>query len=282
MARALFTKCNAFRADVNAQDWEDDKAVSFNSGGRGSGYKFLSMDKVNRQIAPLLVKHGLEINPGFTDLTYNAEANKWTVRCTTVYTDMDTGYSTSNSAYGEGSGEKAVTVAETLAYKKTITTKFMLVDGIEDYEDMPSGRTFVKKTPEEEDEIKSQILSNAVKPEPKAEAKPKPKAKKESPAAALMDEPAVKAEEPKAEDKDKDEVEVKPAEAPKAPASDDLFAGFVPAKPQQNVIRRILEGFETKANEGVIDAGYVDVLKAQIAAFKEGKDVIAFIKEHRE
>lgn len=255
-----YRKFNAFRADVLRCDWGDDKYMS--SGSYGYGY--ITSDKCRRNIAPLLVKHGLEFIPVFSDLeyqpTYGNISNHWTVKLTARLIDLDTGYEMVSSAYGEcgESGDKGVIKAQTCAIKQWILTTNLLADGVDvDAMDYGTG-TYQRRTPEEETEVRSKVLDQGIKPRSKAE-EPKTEAPKAEP----------KVVEPKAE-MPSQEPETVTVQEP------DMSAGF--AFPEsmstmhRNAIKKILDAYE---GDELVE------LQKEVMGITTKAGAVNFIKRHQ-
>lgn len=218
----LYAKLNRFRADVIQQDWSDDKMMS----GKMS-YRYLSTDKIKKQIAPLLVKHGLELELKFDDLQFQTPAGSLEKQCVVTllatFIDIDNGESSTSKVYGEGGDflDKAVSKAQTFALKEWLTSYLLLADGM-DVDAMDVNNRFQPRSSSESEAVRSKVLENAVKPPaPKPveapKPAPKPEVKEEAPAASDQKEEApMPKEEPAAKP-----VEAKPkapAPKPKAPA----------------------------------------------------------------
>ena len=220
----LYTKLNRFRADVIQQDWSDDKMMS----GKMS-YKYLSTDKIKKQVAPLLVKHGLELGLQFEGLQFLTPAGSLEKQCTVTlvakFIDIDTGESTTSKVYGEGGDflDKAVSKAQTFALKEWLTSYLLLADGM-DVDAMDVNNRFQPRSSSESEAVRSKVLENAVKPPaPKPveapKPAPKPEVKEEAPAASDQKEEApVPKEEAVAKPK-------APAPKPKAPAPKPKVSG---------------------------------------------------------
>lgn len=252
----LYKKLNAFRADVIQCDWKDDKMVSL--GGKG-GYPYLSSDKIIKNLAPLLVKHGIELDVEYSELTnYPKDVNHWSVKATIFLTDVDTGYTATSCAYGEGSDsqDKGIAKAQTAAFKKCLSARNMIADGIDpDAVDITPVSNYYRRSAEEQEEVKSKVLANAVKPEAKAETKT------EKPPFKNLEESA-KVFPPKEEPKE---------EKPK----------FEPTAVQKKVLSRITQDYEELAKNGGIDVvEYNDMLSAYMD-INSPQAVKAFIDKYR-
>lgn len=260
---ALYKKLNAFRADVIQCDWKDDKMVSL---GGPKGYPYLSSDKIIKNLAPLLVKHGVELDVEYSDLTdYSKDGTRhWSVKATIFLTDVDTGYTTHSCAYGEGQDtqDKGIAKAQTAAFKKCLATRNMIADGIDpDAVDIYTPNNFYKKSAEEQEEVKSKVLEQAVKPvvektpEPKTEEKPVQTVPQEAPQTTLKVEDAP--------------VEVKERNK------------FVPVGPQKGAIDKILTEYENRAKSGTIDVEDYNKMLSDHYDLSSAADAVAFIKKYR-
>ena len=248
--KGLLTKINALRADVLTKDWSDDK--NFMMGGKVM-YPYLSADKVKKTIAPLFHKHGLELLMNFTDLTERAEVGgfkqHWSIKLEATLIDVDTGAEITNVVYGEAGdvGDKGINKAQTAAIKQWVMSQFLIADGIDPESDSPMRSTsFVPKTREENEEIKSKILEKTVKPPvpaPKVATPPAPPAPKVA--------------------------------TPPASASGEEIAG-----PQQTAMERIRTVLMEKARE---DPNIpLDTVLEEYALVTNQSEAIAFIKKYKE
>lgn len=181
--RSLLKKVNNLRAEILTKDWTDDKKFVMN--GKVM-YPYLSADKVKQTIAPLIHKHGLELMVEFTDLMERGEVGgfkqHWTVKLNATLLDTDTGASLTTSVYGESGdvGDKGINKAQTTAMKQWILSQFLIADGIDPEVDTPMRTTsFTPKTREENEEIKSKVLSHGAPETPVEEPKTEQPAKKD-------------------------------------------------------------------------------------------------------
>lgn len=264
----LYKKLNAFRADVIQCDWKDDKMVSL---GGNKGYPYLSSDKIIKNLAPLLVKHGIELDVEYSELASHEKDGvfHWTIKATVYFTDVDTGYSTSSCAYGEGqdSQDKGVAKAQTAAFKKCLSARNMIADGIDpDAVDIWEPKSYYKKTAEEQEEVKSKVLANAVKPAPKE----KPPFKNLEETAKVFP----PKEEPKKEEPKKEEKAPEPKEEPKEPKY-ELTAV------QKKVIGRITKDYEELAKNGGIDIVEYNEMLSAYMDLDSPQAVKAFIDKFR-
>ena len=246
--KALLSKINALRADVLTKDWSDDK--NFMMGGKVM-YPYLSADKVKKTIAPLFHKHGLELVMNFTDLTERAEVGgfkqHWSIKLEATLIDVDTGAEMTNTVYGEAGdvGDKGINKAQTAAIKQWIMSQFLVADGIDPEGDSPMRtNTFVPKTHEETEEVRSQVLAKAVKPAPVPPA----------PARKPVQAPA------------------EPAPQPKS----DI------ATPQAKAMEKIVANLDEQSREGAIDRGEFEAIRAEYEAVSTSADAVAFIKKYRD
>ena len=273
---ALYKKLNAFRADVIQCDWKDDKMVSL---GGAKGYPYLSSDKIIKNLAPLLVKHGIELDVEFSDLVNAARegSSHWTVKASITFTDVETGFTTVSCAYGEGqdSQDKGVAKAQTAAFKKCLSARCMIADGIDpDAVDIFEPKNYYKKSAEEQEEVKSKVLSAAVKS--KAEVKEEPKPIEE----LKVEIPEKK--EPEAVKVEDAPVEVR-TEAPKEEPKGEFAAGngFVPSVPQKRVLDNITDTWERLAKAGKVTAAEYNEMSMARISIKGPADVIAFANKYK-
>ena len=297
---------NAFRKDALACDWAPDKYLSLPS---NKGYQYISSDKCRRNIAPLLVKHGLEFVPEFSDLTmhpaYGNVPNHWSVKLTAHLVDCETGISQTSVVYGEcgDTGDKGIIKAQTAAIKQWILQNNLLADGMDPDGVADSaenaGGTFHKKSPAEEAEVKSKVLSQGIKPaEPAKPRKPAEKPKevpKEAPKEASKEEPKeepVKEPEKAPESEEKAEEVSKPVaepEVPEEPAKklvkkEELAPVAINpelAPIHKNAIGKILARFEERAKAGQIGPEEYNEMSMECAEIKTKADAVRFIKKYQ-
>lgn len=246
-AVGFYTKMNKVRADLLTLDWKDDKFLSL--GGR-SGYNYLSIDKIKRNLAPVLQANGIDLGIEYCDLTQlgdvNAAMQHWIVTLKASLIDIESGFERTYTAFGESSdhGDKGVNKAQTAAMKQFLSNTFMLIDGIDpDAEDKPVVTGSFTKTPTETLVAKSKVLANAVKPTVKEEPAPKVEEVKEEPVKA----PEEPKEEPKAEPK-KEEPK-KDAPASKLPSEEELktlLGDLVADDPEVRFVKGALGKYKTK------------------------------------
>ncbi len=174
---ALLKKLNKAREDIQKCDWMKDKFLSY--GGK-SGYRYISVDKMKANVAPILQKHGLEWSVDFSapDKAEPLQSlpQHWLIRLDVELIDIDTGYSICDVVYGEAgdSLDKGVTKAESYALKTWLAMKFMIADGMDpDAEDTGAPSVpFKPKTPAEQTQVISKTLGQGVAPTPVAPAAP--------------------------------------------------------------------------------------------------------------
>ncbi len=170
--KTLGMKLNAFRKDAIVLDWKDDGRVEFKAGG---SYKYLSADKVKKQLSPLLAKHGLELKFEYSDLTRvsapESSVYHFTLKLTAMILDMDTNESLSSQIYGEGAdtGDKAIPKAQTAALRMWLTTFLLIADGI-DPDAEP--RSKFNSSSAEKEEMRSAALEKAIPPKMKPAESP--------------------------------------------------------------------------------------------------------------
>ena len=292
----LYTKINRFRADVIQQDWSDDKMMT----GKTS-YRYLSTDKIKKQVAPLLVKHGLELELDFKNIFFYHEPvdplrKQCTVELEVKIVDIDTGCSKMDHVYGEGGDflDKAVSKAQTYALKEWLTAFLMLADGIDTE---AAGIPFQPKTPVESESVRSKILENAVKPPapkpvetpkvavPKPVETPKPVAPKpvESP----------KKEIPVAETpKDEPKEDPKPIETPVGDDKSDVVTEekvdeapvsnrYKPTGMHKKAIDKIVEDWTEDAKNGKLSAEQYNEMTYELVTMTGAEDARAFIRKYK-
>lgn len=165
--------------DITKADWTPDRSYS----AGGSIVRFVSLVKMKATLCPILQRHGLIVNVRFdrpvqldplTRLTQH-----WMVRMTVRLIDVDTGEYIEDIVWGEAADslDKAVTKAESFAFKQWLSTRFLLADGM-DESTAEQAPTFRKESEQDREEAKSRILAQGVPPaEAKDQAKTKDKDK---------------------------------------------------------------------------------------------------------
>lgn len=294
----FYTKMNKVRADILTLDWKDDKFLPL--GGR-SGYDYLSIDKIKRNLAPVFQTHGIDLGIEYCDLMQlgdpNASNQHWIIKLKASLIDIDTGFERIYTAFGESSdhGDKGVNKAQTAAMKQILSNTFLLIDGIDPDAEAGTKAGFVQKTPTEELVAKSKVLANAVKPmpvAPKAEVKAKP-----APAVAPKAEVEPK-EEPKAEAEPVAEISDAPVEVkdevkqPEVPSEDVKVGDVTPlmadsvkelkvTNPQRSAIAKIVETRTKLAMEGKMSPAEYNQMSADFADIKDQASGSAFISKYR-
>ena len=287
-AIGFYAKMNLVRGDLLSLDWKDDKFLSL--GGR-SGYNYLSIDKIKRNLAPVLQQRGLDLGIEYCDLTQlgdvNAAVQHWTVTLKASLIDIESGYERVYTAYGESSdhGDKGVNKAQTAAMKQFLSNTFLLIDGIDpDAEDKTSVTTSsFNRSPTETLVVKSKILDKAIK----------------TPAVSVPDtndEVAEKATGAPADEQkpaENTETESK-TEAPAVEPSEESVekCTFVPlvaesikdlkvTGPQRGAISRIIETRTKMAMEGQLTPAEYNQMSADYADIKDQASGTAFISKYR-
>ena len=274
MNKALYMKLNELRADVIAQDWSKDGMLSL-PGGRG--YPYLSADKVKKNLAPLFVKHGLELQVDFTDLTQmdgiGNMSQHWVVKAHVMIIDVDTGFSVESTSYGEvgDTGDKGVSKAQTSAIKRWALAQFLLADGIDPDADNSIGRsTYNKLSAEEEAKVISKIQEKAIakekeKDEPDVQPQPVDVPDKEvSPAEAQLA-------------KLKAEADAQKAAVAVSPKVEAQQSKYVPLGPQKKAIDRIVDTMTAKFKAGEIDEDLYNKMSKECEEIDSGKKATEFI-----
>lgn len=278
--RGMFHKrFNAARAAIYTADWEPDKAFKI----QGNIVPYVSINKMKRNIAPALLKNGIDFKIEFGDLQIrrvegsNGVSNYCSVECTITFFDDETGYSESSTAIGGcAASDKGLNICQTYALKQVLGNVFLLIDGIEPEDlEVAGGGTFRKRTEEETEEVKSNILSNkdVVMPEtPKEKPKEEPKATV-NPDIKNVD---VDAERPKEKPKE--------ATAPSSGKTVQLpktVSGFEPSGPQRNSIANILETWEVAAKSGQTTAENYNKMSMDYASMSSNRDAVVFIRTYK-
>lgn len=307
---AFLRKKNEARKKSMILDWTKDKALSYNG---KIGYKYLSVEKMKRNLLPIFTECGLDFKFDYGNLTKQespsaAMSEHWTLECIATLTDIDTGYYETTVVYGESSDslDKGVSKASTYALKTWLSDTFMLIDGIDPDEapDATSSRTFVPKTEKEQEEVKSKVFAQAIPPTPApektAEVKPTatprvnnvPGTLKDSgdpTAAAPKAAPAVtvKAPTPKAK------VAIPPVPKPAMPNKPltegekkleelkvEKIKNFVPSMAQNNMFNRIFAYYGALGKKGGITQEFAEQLAKDRSEVGNPSEAVAFIKKY--
>lgn len=268
-ARGRFHKrLNEARATIYTADWTPDKAFKI----QGNIVPYVSINKMKRNIAPALLKHGIDFDVNFKNLEMrqNGSSAFWSVECTVTFYDVD-GYSMSATAIGGcGATDKGINICQTYALKQVLSNVFLLIDGIEpeDLEKSTEG-TFRKKTEEEVEEVKSEILANKdIVKAPKKE-EPKEEPVKETPKEEPKEEPVK--EEPKAVNPALKSIDV----------DSDTALKFELAGPQKNTVAKIVEDWTAAAKEGRTTPENYNQMSYDRASMASTKDAVAFIRKYK-
>lgn len=271
-AMSFADKLNGFRREVQNCDWKPDKFLNL---GNGKGFPYISSDKVRSIVAPILTKYGLEFIPEFSELTmhpgYGNVANHWTVKLKGTIKDYYSGQEYTASVYGENgsSDDKGVVKAQTAAIKKFFIDTQLLADGLDEAVDSytSAGGQFVKRTPEEQEEIRSKVLSSGIAPnKPAVPNRPKPTPAKPAPAKS--------AETPKAEPKE-EPAEPAKKEEPEAHAAE----GIAPI--HKTAINKIVEAWTERAKAGQVSPEEFNEMSMACAEVKTQKDAVKFISKYK-
>ena len=315
----LLRKLNAMRKSVLKLDWKPDKSYAV----KGNIVPYVSFPKMKAQIAPLLADNGIELFVDFGTPVKLEPLDRmpqhWMISMTITLMDIDTGFAMYDRVYGEAGdmGDKGIGKACSYAFKQWMAIKFMISDGIEldEPDDSPEPVKFVKRTKEEEEEVRSKVLSQGMKvPQPetveKAPESPvtAPEEKKEEepteepvavpePAEAPAEDPAPKRKVKPVPDKvpapgHVQVAEPVPAPAPEpesepepepepAPASAPPATGFKPVGPQAKAIERITQEWERRAKEGLVSVESYNEMSMACASIASAADAVAFIKKFR-
>lgn len=285
----FYHKLSELRKLILSKDWKDDHYIPI--GGKNVG--FVSSDKVKKTIAPLIAQAGLELVSQFSDLTFVGQSPGQThavVKFTAKLIDVDTGYCGSEAcAYGSGvdSGDKAVGKAQTYALKYWIMSQFMITDGVDPDAVYDTAPSFYRKTPEEQEEITSKVLSKgmAVPEKPvKVSEKPKEAVKAKAESVPEPKTEAAKEEPAKAESMPKTVEAPKVAEAhAKSPEelADVPMSKFTPPKPQAEAINRIVKIWTQRAKDGQVEVEDYNRMSMDKATIASMEDVVKFIAKYR-
>lgn len=287
-AIGFYAKMNLVRGDLLSLDWKDDKFLSL--GGR-SGYNYLSIDKIKRNLAPVLQQRGLDLGIEYCDLTQlgdvNAAVQHWTVTLKASLIDIESGYERVYTAYGESSdhGDKGVNKAQTAAMKQFLSNTFLLIDGIDpDAEDKASATTVsFNRSPMETLVAKSKILDKAIKTPTVSVSNTDNEASenaKEAPA-----EEQKPAENIEAESKTEAPA-VEPSEVPVegcafVPLVAESIKDLKVTGPQRGAISRIIETRTKMAMEGQLTPAEYNQMSADYADIKDQASGTAFISKYR-
>lgn len=290
----FYAKMKSVRKEILAADWGKDKYLSFGA----KGYYYLSVDKMKRIIAPILLNNGLDLSVTFHDLEQRQEIGSmtqhWTVKLDAALSDMDTGFCKTYYVYGESgdSGDKGVSKAQTAAMKQFLSNVFLLIDGIEPDEGdagTVSSETFASPH-KSSTEVRSAVLSNAVKSNtptapkvpgtpvvPKTPPIPKATPNKPLVAPTKPTEPIEKPSEVKeGGEEPKQDMEVKNT------ASDRFNSSELPVtKPQANSINNIVTVRTQWAQEGKMSKEEFDEMSSDFDGISDTQTAMAFIKKYR-
>lgn len=306
-AISFYSKMNRAREELLTLDWKDDKFLSL--GGR-SGYNYLSIDKIKRNVAPVLQRNGIELGIDYENLNMVGDPKDamqhWTVRLEASLIDIDTGYERRYSAFGESSdhGDKGVNKAQTAAMKQFLSNVFLLIDGIDpDATGGESTGSFSPKTPNDVLVAKSKILANAVKAAPKAsneENAPEavsraPVAPKKAPVKDMPPKTAEPVAEPVAEPEEspkaepvKKTPEISGLAEPTAELSPDAIVAIAEnsvkdlnvSAPQKGAISNVIKVRTKLAQEGKISVMEYNTMSADYAAITDNASGAAFLKKY--
>ena len=281
--RALLYKKSLLREEVIRENWTDDKFLKMGNGGFG----YVTTDKLKRILAPMFHRNGLEFTVDYDDLQFRgAAANNsqwWTVRAIVKVTDIDTGEYDVSYAYGEGSSnsEKGVAGAQAIALKQWFLHNYLLVDGIEADRGEDQG-SYYKKSPEEQDEIRSNVLSRGIAPpQPREDVQKRIEELKKRNAArnAPVEAPEAPVEAPKEETPAETVTPVEtPAETPKEAPK----AAFVPNALQKKTMDNIVAHYNDLAKEGKVSVEDYNRMSMDKASISNHKEAVEFISKYKD
>jgi len=253
----VLRKLKEVRADVTTLDWTPDRVMKIGT-DKNKWYPYLSIDKMKGQMGTMFARHGLEIQPRFTDLEFrpaigNMSQHVTLTLCMTVW-DVDTGASMEYIVFGEAgdSGDKAISKAQGYALKSWLSTTFLLSEGfdpdaVDASQELPDVPKVFTRTPIEEVEMRSKVLDAGVKPA----------------TAAMPAKPAAKPAAP-----------VKPA-APIASDSTDKK----PTPIQMNTMKNITESWDAALKEGKVDEEAYNRMSSRRVAVGTSAQAVDFIEE---
>lgn len=247
----------SMKKEVATLDWKDDKMMQGNN-----RIPYLSLDKIRANLTGLFLKHNLDFDYAFSELTPYRDGTYWTVRLDVRLYAVDIPRCfRSYNVYGESGnpGNMGVIKAQSFAFKQWLTNTFSLTDSIEDYSDKES--RFVPMSDKEKEQVKSRIAERAISP-PSKDTEPSP-AKKDAGVSVIF--PQVRGP-----------VNTSTS-APKGPGSEK--EGL--SAPMKKGIQHILDTKAKQRNDGVITAGEYDAMMAEYEAVKTHDDALKFIRKHR-
>ena len=273
--RQFHRKFNSARKAVYAADWTPDKAFKI----QGNMVPYVSIAKMKRNIAPALLKSGIDFTVEFSDLvqrTVGTSTTYWSVTCKVSFFDEDTGYGMSTAAIGGYAGtDKGITICQTFALKQALSSVFLIIDGIEPMDDVTTG-TYHAKTEEEIEEVKSNILNNkdVIKPTETVNETPNEAPKEEKKVSLNI------------KNVDVDAPVETPSDKPAVPQSKGVelpktVSGFELMGPQRNIVAKILANWETAAKEGKTNPENYNRMSADYATMASTKDAMAFIRTYK-
>ena len=176
-------KVMAMRQDILNMDWSPDGSFPLS----GKKVWFVSLKKMKRQIAPLFVKHKIDFD--FDILSVNevlpsdiGVLQKIKVKVKFTLTDSEDGSQIGSTVYGYGPAfdEKGIKTAVSYATNIYLSTKFNIIDGMEDGES------------DSDNYVADELSKRAIKPtEKKAEEPTESKPRTERPQPKVsQDEPS--------------------------------------------------------------------------------------------
>lgn len=300
---AFLKKKNEARKKASTLDWSKDKALSYNG---KLGYKYLSIDKMKRNLLPVFMDVGLDFKTEYETVTkqdaIGQMAQHWIVECVITLTDVDTGYFETTRVFGEAgdSGDKAIAKAGTYALKTWLADTFMLIDGVDPDQgsDTIGSRAFTPKTDKEQEEVKSKVFEQAV-PVPAKPAKPAVPAVKNV-AGTMKDsgDPTEKKEAPvpkpePAKATTEKKVEIPPVPKPKMPERKmtpaeeaveklkvEKLSNFEPTEPQKRAFDRIFRYYGVLGQKGEITDEFAEQLAKDRSNIGNNTEAVAFIRKY--
>lgn len=170
--KGLFKKLSDFRKVLNEQDWTMD---GYND---KQGYPFLSHQKIKANVSEALVKAGLEWSLSYTEWSKEPEIGMmkqhYIVKAKAVIHDTESDAFFETEAFGEGadSGDKAMSKAQTNAFKSIISNNFMVAEIGAEGEEVESVNDTIKTEARSGYEAKQEIAKAKIVKEMDSQPKP--------------------------------------------------------------------------------------------------------------
>lgn len=279
MRAAFYKKKSNFRAAVLTLDWSKDGLMAL-PGGRS--YNYLSADKVKKNLAPLFPKFGLELEVDCKAVTQmEAIGNMtqhWLVECEYTLVDVDTGFSTKRTSFGEAadSGDKGVGKARGHAFKRWAIEEFNLADGIDsDDAAYETGTSKYKPmTEEEEAKVMSKVAEKAIHKTALSAPVAPPQAPVKAPQAPVKA-PQAPVAPPAPKTKAEEALEALKAE------KDAMEKKYVLEGPQKLAVDKIVTILTEKAKDGKVSVEDYNNMSADRVEINSGKKANEFIMKYQ-